>query len=255
MALLALPGVASATPTSRVQIARRADPGLPAHGQHPRRRRCRETEYQISGTEYLGSPPPVIGVNVYLPKGSILHTTGFPTCTTATLEQFGPVKCPKGSSAGPTGKVARLRDVRRRTRDRGSGTVVVLLAGRRDRVLHRRPLAGVAGNPVQRPLHQPRRRRRLRPRGRSAGAARARACPARRTRRSRSIKVKFGSAYKSHGKTIYYGRVPKKCPKGGFPIKTEVIFAENGEESKPVTVDARHTRRRARQEVAPASIA
>jgi hypothetical protein len=51
-----------------------------------------------------------------------------------------------------------------------------------------------------------------------------------------SIDVKAGSAYKSHGKTIYYGRVPKKCPKGGFPIKTEVIFAENGEPSKPVTV-------------------
>jgi hypothetical protein len=32
--------------------------------------------------------------------------------------------------------------------------------------------------------------------------------------------------------------VPKKgqCPKGGFNVKTEVIFAENGEESKPVTV-------------------
>jgi hypothetical protein len=52
----------------------------------------------------------------------------------------------------------------------------------------------------------------------------------------KSISVKAGSAYKSHGKTIYYGRVPTSCPKGGFPIKTEVIFAENGEESKPITV-------------------
>ena len=64
-----------------------------------------ETEYQITGTEYQGSPPPIIGVNVYLPKGSILHPSGFPTCTTATLEQFGPIKCPKGSAAGPIGKV------------------------------------------------------------------------------------------------------------------------------------------------------
>ena len=54
----------------------------------------------------------------------------------------------------------------------------------------------------------------------------------------KTINVKAGSAYKSKGKTIYYGRVPTKCPKGGFPIKTEVIFAENGEESKPETVTA-----------------
>ncbi len=52
----------------------------------------------------------------------------------------------------------------------------------------------------------------------------------------KSIDVKAGSAYKSHGKTVYYGRLPTKCPAGGFPIKTEVIFAENGEESKPETV-------------------
>ena len=27
---------------------------------------------------------------------------------------------------------------------------------------------------------------------------------------------------------VSYGRVPKKCPKGGFPIKTEMIFDEGG---------------------------
>ena len=31
----------------------------------------------------------------------------------------------------------------------------------------------------------------------------------------------------AHGKgkhTVYYGTVPKKCPKGGFPLKIEVLF-------------------------------
>ncbi len=55
-----------------------------------------------------------------------------------------------------------------------------------------------------------------------------------------SITVKAGSAYTTgrgkHKKTIYYGKVPTKCPKGGFPMKTEVVFAENGEESKPESV-------------------
>ena len=55
----------------------------------------------------------------------------------------------------------------------------------------------------------------------------------------KTITVKAGSAIgpkNNPKKDIYYGRVPKKCPTGGFPIKTEVIFAENGEPSKPVTV-------------------
>jgi hypothetical protein len=44
----------------------------------------------------------------------------------------------------------------------------------------------------------------------------------------KSLNVTFGSAYKEHGKPIYYYRVPAKCPKGGFPIKTEVIFDGGG---------------------------
>ena len=43
-----------------------------------------------------------------------------------------------------------------------------------------------------------------------------------------SISVKAGSARRVHGKPVYYGRVPKKCPKGGFLMKTELIFDENG---------------------------
>ena len=43
-----------------------------------------------------------------------------------------------------------------------------------------------------------------------------------------SISVKVGSAIKSNGKTIYYGSVPKTCPKGGFPGKAELNFAGLG---------------------------
>jgi len=58
----------------------------------------------------------------------------------------------------------------------------------------------------------------------------------------KTIKGKAGSAYKKNGKAVYYGRVPKKgtCPKAGFLLKTEVIFAENGEESKPVAVPSEY---------------
>jgi hypothetical protein len=57
----------------------------------------------------------------------------------------------------------------------------------------------------------------------------------------RSVELTAGAAYRSHGHTIYLGRMPTTCPKGGFPMKTEVIFAENGEPSKPVTVSTSDT--------------
>src|SRR5208282_5361972 len=43
-----------------------------------------------------------------------------------------------------------------------------------------------------------------------------------------SINIKVGAAYKQGKKTVYYGTVPKKCPKGGFPGKVELTF-ETGE--------------------------
>ena len=43
------------------------------------------------------------------------------------------------------------------------------------------------------------------------------------------IHIKAGAAFRSHGKVIPYGTVPKKgeCPKGGFFGKTEVTFGGN----------------------------
>jgi hypothetical protein len=43
-----------------------------------------------------------------------------------------------------------------------------------------------------------------------------------------AINVKVGAALKKAKKTIYLGLVPKKCPKGGFPWKTELTF-ESGQ--------------------------
>jgi hypothetical protein len=39
-----------------------------------------------------------------------------------------------------------------------------------------------------------------------------------------SINVVVGAAYKKGKKTTYYITVPKKCPKGGFPLKTVMTF-------------------------------
>jgi hypothetical protein len=54
----------------------------------------------------------------------------------------------------------------------------------------------------------------------------------------RSIDLQAGSAYRSHGHTIYYARLPHTCPRGGWLAREEVIFAEDGEPSRPETVEA-----------------
>ncbi len=51
-----------------------------------------------------------------------------------------------------------------------------------------------------------------------------------------------GAAYKKGKKTIYYGMMPKKCPKGGFPVKSELSFL--GGAVVPATYKAPCPRRR-----------
>jgi hypothetical protein len=50
------------------------------------------------------------------------------------------------------------------------------------------------------------------------------------------IKVKVGAAFKKGKKLISYGTIPKKCPKGGFPVKSELTFL--GGVKVPVSVKA-----------------
>ncbi len=38
------------------------------------------------------------------------------------------------------------------------------------------------------------------------------------------IKVKVGAAFMQGKKLVSYGTIPKKCPKGGFPVKAELTF-------------------------------
>jgi hypothetical protein len=236
LALLALPGVASALPTVKFKAEAVPIPGFPHTGNILGAGAALKAEYEISGTEYLGSPPPVIGVNFYLPSGSKLSPNGFPTCSKSTLEQFGPIKCPKGSAAGPIGTVLgfvtfggeRVEEKAELSSFYSPGgglefftdghspvSLEILSTG------HYVNIGGAGGYGPELKTKVPL----------------VASVPGAPFASVKTITVKVGSAIKSHGKTVYYGTVSKlKCPKGGFPIKTEVIFAENGEESKPVTV-------------------
>ena len=236
VALMAMTAVASAAPTITFKAKAVPISGFPHTGNFKGKGAADQAEFTISGTEYLGSPPPVIGVNVFLPKGTTLHTSGFPTCSKSTLEQFGPIKCPKGSAAGPIGTVLgfvtfggeRVEEKAELSSFYSPGgglefftdghspvSLEILSTG------HYVNIGGAGGYGPELKTKVPL----------------VASVPGAPFASVKTITVKVGSAIKSHGKTVYYGTVSKlKCPKGGFPIKTEVIFAENGEESKPVTV-------------------
>jgi hypothetical protein len=187
-----------------------------------------EAEYLITGTEYEGSPPPLAGINFYLPSGVKLNNKGWPTCQKSVLEPAGagPEHCPAGSHAGPTGVVHGFVTLGgERVKEEaevqsfyapGGGlefftkghTPVVLEIISSGKYIH---LGGGGGFGPELETEIPL----------------VESLPGAPYASVESIKVKAGAARgpKSPKKAIYYGTVPKKCPKGGFKIKTEVIFA------------------------------
>jgi hypothetical protein len=238
---LAAPSVAVAVPTVTFKTQAVPISGFPGTGNFYGAGAAVKAEYGISGTEYFGSPPPVIGVNFYLPKGTVLHPSGFATCSETALRQTGPSGCPASSKAGPIGSVLgyvtfggeRVEEAAELfSFYKAGGGLTFFAFGHSPTVLEVYSngrylnLNGAGGYGPELETKVPL----------------VASVPGAPYASIKTITVKEGSAIKTkvHGRTqvVYYGRVPKKglCPKGGFNVKTEVIFAENGEESKPVTV-------------------
>jgi hypothetical protein len=227
LALLALPGVAAAAPTVTFKAEAVPIPGFRGTGNILGAGAALRSEFKISGTEYGGHPDPLIGVNVSLPKGSLLHPSGFPTCSRAVLEQQGALACvKKKAAAGPVGRALGVvsfgqERVPEETElysffapgggfeffaDGHSPVSIEVISN-----AHLVNLGGAAGfgpkliSEVPLVVTVP-------------GALDASV---------ESISIKVGVARRSKGKAIYYGRVPKVCPKGGFPLKAELLFAPN----------------------------
>src|SRR5277367_4791187 len=102
LAALVIPAAASATPVVKVKGEAVPIPGFPHTGNILGAGAAAHAELTISGSEYAGAPPPLIGVTAWLPSGVRLHPQGFPTCPVRVIiEEATPDKCPKGSAAGP----------------------------------------------------------------------------------------------------------------------------------------------------------
>jgi hypothetical protein len=179
-----------------------------------------ETQFTISGTEYGGFPSPLTGVVVYLPAGTKLHPQGFATCSNAILESHEVQRCPKKSIASPKGEVLGVVSFgQTRVQEKASVQAFFTPHGLAFFTEGREPASleilstgsfSSASNPFSQKL--------------TAVVPLVLTVPEAPYASVLSIRIKVGAAYMSGKKLVSYGTVPKKCPKGGFPAKTELKF-------------------------------
>jgi hypothetical protein len=233
---LVLPAVAAATPTVTVRGRAVAIRGFPHTGNYFGAGAAVRAEVRISGTEYGGFPPPLIGINVYLPAGVHLHPQGFPTCPVGVItEMREPRLCPKGSAAGPVGRVSGVV---------AFGSEIV---GEQGEILSFFAPGGgfefltLGHTPVT--LEIPTVGRLLHPGGAggfgpefTGAIPLVETVPGAQDASVEAIDITLGAAIRRHGRTVYYGTVPNSCPKGGFRAKAEFTFARGGDLATPETV-------------------
>jgi hypothetical protein len=215
-----------------------------------------ETRLTATGTEYGGFPAPIRRVVVYLPKGTGIHTAGFPTCAISVLDSHQPEKCPKGSLASPAGRAPQSAPEscpppKPLAGGASEACGVVSLGGQRvhEAVKIQAYVApgnglnfyveGVTPTVIEEPFS-----------GKFEKASGVfgtkfttdvpliNTLPGAPAAVAETTTVTIGAAMMKKGKLISLGTIPKKCPKGGFPGKGELWFGA-GEEStwEEVTVN------------------
>jgi hypothetical protein len=244
---LALCASASAAPQVTFKAEAVPIPGFPHTGNIAGHGAAVKAEYTISGQEYGGFPPPLIGVTFSLPTGTKLHTSGFPTCPRGTLEPAGqgPVACPRGSAAGPVGRVLGIvafgtqRVAEEATLESfyaPGGGLFFFTAGHSPvslEILSRAHYVNLRGGGGFGPKL-------------IAEVPLVETVPGAPDASVEKINVRVGSAMRRHGKAIYYGTLPTRCPKKYLLVKSELTFAALGGLSQvtvPVTYKARCPRR------------
>lgn len=241
LATLVIPAAASATPVVKIKGEAVPIPGFPHTGDILGAGAAVHAEVTISGTEYAGAPPPLIGVTAWLPREVKLHPQGFPTCPARViLEEATPEKCPKGSSAGPRGKALGVVTFGAERVPETAEIYSFFLPG--DRIA----FLTVGHSPVSLEVPTSGQLENLAG-GEGFGPKLVTPIPLVATvpgapyASVEAIDITLGAAYRKHGKTIYYGRVPTRCPHGGFPVRAQFTFAENGETSRPETVSVNYS--------------
>jgi hypothetical protein len=222
LAVLGVAVGASAAPTiTSFKITPIPIPGFPGTGNILGAGAVIRGHLAVAGTEYGGSPPPLTGLKFYAPVGAKLHPQGFATCAPSVIEKSGPEACPKRSIAGPKGSAVGVVSFgSERVHETASvqpffapgGGLKAFVDGKTPaiieiltsaHVLSAAPPFGVAFI-GEIPLIE--------------------TVPGALYASFEEGTVEVGAAYKQGKKTISYIAMPKRCPKGGLPVKVELSF-------------------------------
>jgi hypothetical protein len=238
--MLALPAVAGAAPAVTLKVKVVPIPKNPSveggptwagTGNFLGAGAALETEIGISGTEYGGFPSPLTGVTFYTPPGTKVTSSGFTSCSAAVLESHEVQKCPKKSFAGPKGYAkgvvsfggTRVHETLTVQPFFESGGSLGFYAEGREPAVIELLSSGKFSSPssASGPVLD-------------AEVPLVQTVPGAPYGSVEQIKVKVGAAFMKGKKLVSYGTIPKKCAKGGFPVKAELKFFSG--ETVPVSI-------------------
>lgn len=235
LAVLGLPAVSSAAststcspapcPTVTLEAKAVALPGFPHTGNFYGAGAAVEAKYSIKGTEGAGGvPSPLTHVNFFLPAGTKLHPQGFVTCKPEVLENIGPSGCPKKSQASPIGSAGVAQKIGEET-VKENATLQAFFAPGGSLQFYTNAASPISAQLI---AATGRYRTASAPYGQEfvSEVKLITTLPGAPPVSTESINIKVGAAFKQGKKTIYYGTVPVKgkCPKSGFPVKSELTF-------------------------------
>ena len=225
LAVFALPAGASATPVVTFKAKAVAIPGFRGTGNILGAGAALQVQYTIRGTEYGGFPPPLIGVNFFTPAGTKLHPQGFVSCSPTALKDTGPAACPAKSKVTIAGEALGVVSFgNERVEEKASIQAFFAPGGALQFYTQ-------GTSPVSLEFLSPSRVvSAKRPYGQEfmTTVPLIETVPGAPDASTQSINVKVGAAFRKGKKVTYYGTVPTKCPKGGFPLKSQLLFAGLG---------------------------
>lgn len=220
LASLALAPLAWGAPTVTFTAKALPIPGFPGTGNILGAGAEVEVQFTIGGTEYGGFPSPLTELNVYSPAGVKVASTGFVTCAQSALEAGGGAACPKKSSAGPPGVALGVVSFGgERVPEQVSIQEFFAPAGLFFYTEGNTPASFQIIEKARWVVASP-------PFGPElmAEVPLVETVPGADDASVTAIKAKVGAAYRKGGKTVSYITLPKKCPRGGFPVKAELKF-------------------------------
>jgi hypothetical protein len=234
LAALGLPAAAAAAPTvtfkaKAVPIPKPGGGTYPGTGNILGAGTALESTFTIEGSGYGATPqnpsggvPPLAQVNVFLPAGAKIDSSGFGTCAEPVLKNTGPSGCKASSVASPKGSALgevtfgseRVPEEATLQAFFSPGKGLLFYVDGSSPVSLEFVSAGTIANAGPAPY----------------GYEIKTLVPAIATvpgaplASARKINVEVGAAIKKGKKLISYGTMPTKCPAGGYPLKAELIF-------------------------------